>query len=64
MVAEKSKQKIRTLEDVCEKEDFSIKILGNTYCSLSQNKKIVCGWQSEEKDQNELYYCLKNSSVN
>lgn len=55
--------KIRTLEEVCHKEDFSIKILGNKYCSLKQDQKIECDWQSDEKDQNGLYYCLKDSKV-
>ena len=49
---------IRTLEEVCDAEDFTIIILDNTYCSLALNKKIRCEYQSAEKDHNGLYICL------
>jgi len=50
--------KIRTLEDVCEQENFSIELLGNTYCRLKMGEKIGCKYQSDMKDQNKMYQCM------
>lgn len=49
----------RTLEEVCEKEDFRIMVYNNVYCSLATCKKIECAWQSPYRDHNGLYICLK-----
>jgi hypothetical protein len=49
----------RTLEVICEREDFHTELNGNCYCSLAIAKKIYCRWQASEQDHNGLYPCIK-----
>ncbi len=54
-------EEIRSLEEICDGETFSIKLLGNTYCKLSLSNETKCDWKSKIKDKNNLYPCLKGN---
>ena len=49
----------RTLEYICEDANFSVILLENVYCSLAKEKKIDCMWQSNKKDHNGFYPCIR-----
>ena len=53
------KKKIRTLEEVCKKEDFRKEICGTKYCSIGLDKKIHCEYQAKVPDHNGLYACWR-----
>jgi len=51
-------EKIKILEEVYDREDFHITLLGNVYCSLKMDQKINCRFRAKEKDENGFYPCL------
>ncbi len=61
MQGRKKKDKPRSLENICEKEDFHTELNGNVYCSLNlkPEKKVICRYLSDKPDQNGLYPCMK-----
>lgn len=58
----KDTDKPRRLEEICidsEPDDFSIVLLGNTYCRLKPSYDIDCAFREVTKDNNGMYPCLK-----
>lgn len=52
------KKEPRTLETICEDVNFSMTILGNTYCKIKPSQPILCDYRSQFKDHNKIYICL------
>ena len=54
-----SMEEIRTLEEICEKDEtgFPIEIMGNVYCSLAMNNQVECSYCSDYRDHNDLFTC-------
>lgn len=52
------KNEVRSIEEICEKEDFHITLLGNNYCMIKPSEKIECKFRGSDKDHNGLYVCL------
>ncbi len=48
----------RKLETICEEENFSIIIKGNTYCKIKPSQPIICDYRSQERDHNKVFVCL------
>jgi hypothetical protein len=48
----------RKLEEICEDVDFSLHLLGNTYCTLGMKRRIGCQYHSLYEDQNGINVCL------
>jgi len=52
------KKEARNLEEACN-GDFQKIIQGEIYCSIALIKKINCSYQDKDKDENDMYRCLR-----
>ncbi len=48
----------RRLEEICDEVNFSINLLGNTYCSLKVIGKTGCKFQKNEQEENGMFPCI------